>query len=138
MQKRVIFKIVTFSSLLLLATACATPGGGTSMAGYSATAPVCLGDADCQAKMSAAGAWVSNYAGLQPYLADDMVIETYGWGMEQYTAVHIQRAPLSASADRIVLSIHCGENGSAFAALGCPDAATALDNFNNVVSAAGS
>jgi len=135
-----ITRIFLILQVALLVTSCVAGSGGNqvSSSAVNRTTPTCIGVADCQAKMSAARNWVVNNTGFAIVVNSDDQIETGGWGIEDYTAIKVSRAPIGGNRYWIQLEINCGtdSSGPGFDGLGCPDSAGSALDFNNVVSSA--
>jgi len=126
------FPLIIAAMAISLLSGCAAPSDvPTKRALIAQTTPVCVGQADCDAKWKAAEHWVVNYAGLPVHVATDTLIDTYiGNTQDPRLLVRVTKVPLGGDRFQILVFTSCNYP------YGCiPDRWNATLNFNRTIDA---
>jgi len=123
--------IIAAMAISLLSGCASSPDVPTMRSLIAQTTPVCVGEADCDAKWKAAQHWVVNYAGLSVHVVTDTLIDTYiGNTQDPRLIVRVTKVPLGADRFQILFFASCNYP------YGCiPDKWNATINFNRTIDA---
>ena len=139
MKNTKVIKTLTAVAGALLFAGCATSGSGDmSLAQeYERSIPVCVGTADCQAKMATARKWIKSTTDLQITTDTGDVLETAGYGMHTYTALRVELAPIGSDSYWVLVELDCASTsaGVALDHRPCPPYWETMVDFNHVVDA---
>ena len=120
---------VCFASLLLAACG-ASAEYQARLAEYESTIPVCASATECEAKWSAARAWVIANADFSLRTDSESRIDTLNADSTRSgTAIQVDRIESQNGAFRILVDIEC------FAAYGCPSELDMRLDFNRTINA---
>ncbi|SPJ17048.1 exported hypothetical protein [Burkholderiales bacterium] len=103
------YKLLVAALVLTLLSACAeSPEYLAKRARLDDTTPVCVGEADCNAKWLAAQHWIVNNAGFKIYKVTNDLIDTYyGSEWDERLVFRVTKEPLGDGKYKILASASC-------------------------------
>jgi len=124
-------QLITVVSLVSVAGCMTTAERQEKQDELARTAPVCSGEADCNAKWEAAQLWIVHHAAYKIQTVTNVLIETYNPGPnEPAIAVRVTKEPQGGGKYKLLVNIWCNNM------FGCtPNQWDAALDFNRSVGA---